>query len=67
MKGYLATKKGIVAIPEERKIRAIFCRHRNTIEGEMCSEIGMRRISGEDRYLICMNCGRVLAERHTTY
>ena len=34
---------------------------------EHCSEIGLMRISGSDRYTICRNCGKVLDERHTQY
>lgn len=54
-------------IPELRRIKALFCRHPITIKGESCSENGLRRISGEDIYECCLECGKILKEHHYDY
>ena len=39
----------------------------HVIEGEACSKNGMRRISGQDIYRVCADCGTVLDEQHLDY
>lgn len=67
MNGFLDTKEGIVPAPKSKRIKSILCRHRNTVSGVSCSPSGLRRISGEDWYSVCENCGKVVAEYHSTY
>ena len=57
----------IQPVPKLKKVKAIFCRHAITIKGESCSEIGLRRISGEDIYECCLECGKILKEQHYEY
>ena len=65
---YLATEKdGIVEVPEKKRLKALFCKHRNVVCGEQCSKNGMRRISGSDIYRVCADCGTVLSEQHLDY
>ena len=65
---YLATDYcGSVETQKKRPVKALFCKHRNVIHGEACSKNGMRRISGNDIYRVCADCGTVLSEQHTDY
>ncbi len=65
---YLMTDyDGVVEAPELKKIKSLFCKHRNVIQGEACSKNGMCRISGCDIYEVCADCGKVLYERHIDY
>ena len=65
---YLATDYcGIVETPKKRPVKALFCKHRNVIHGEACSKNGMRRISGQDTYVVCADCGTILGEWHINY
>ena len=64
---YLATKDGISETPRLRPIKALFCKHRHIIAGKACSKNGLRRISGLDVYVVCIDCGKVLLENHTNY
>ena len=65
---YLATDyDGVVEAPKLKKVKALFCKPRNKIQGEACSKNGMRRISGCDIYEVCADCGKVLFERHIDY
>jgi hypothetical protein len=65
---YLATEKdGIVEVPEKKRLKALFCKHRNVVSGEQCSKNGMRRISGQDTYVVCADCGTILGEWHINY
>lgn len=64
---YLLTKDGIKKVPQKGFIRQLFCMHRNEIKGEDCSENGLVRISGCDSYLVCADCGKILAETHVNY
>lgn len=58
---YLATDdRGIFEVPKECPLRSLFCQHGELVNGVVCSKNGMRRISGEDRYLVCAKCGKVL-------
>jgi len=63
----MCSGKGIVEVKESSFVKKLFCKHSNTIEGLDCSSIGLMRISGEDRYLVCEDCGKILKELHTTY
>lgn len=64
---YLLTDNGIQTVPEKKKIKSIFCKHKNTISGESCSKNGLMRISGCDRYIVCQDCGKILKESHYEY
>ena len=64
---YLATQDGIQEGPEKKPFKAIFCRHKNQITGKACSSKGLSRISGEDIYRVCRDCGKVLDEAHFNY
>ena len=65
---YLATEKdGSVEVPKKKRLKALFCKHRNVVCGEQCSKNGMRRISGQDAYAVCADCGTSLAERNRNY
>lgn len=62
---YIATEEKIVKVPKKRRIRSLFCEHKNQIRGSSCSSSGMQRISGDDIYRVCMDCGKILSEIHT--
>lgn len=64
---HLRTDKGIVAVPKRKVIKSLFCKHGNRITGVHCSEHGFERISGEDSYTVCLDCGKLLSEYHTEY
>lgn len=64
---YLRTPEGIRQTPEKKPIKALFCRHKNRIKGESCSRRGLTRISGEDIYEVCEDCGKILSESHFNY
>lgn len=64
---FLRTENGIVPWPKVRKIRKLFCNHRNVIHGEKCSKSGLTRISGSDIYGVCKDCGHIVSEKHTKY
>lgn len=51
-------------VPDYKPLRALFCKHHFTIQGESCSEQGLRRISGETHYVFCTDCGKML-EKHS--
>ena len=54
-------------VPKLKPLRTIFRGHEMTITGESCSKHGLRRISGEDIYTICLDCGKILKEEHCEY
>lgn len=64
---FLLTKNGIVETPKFNRFKAIFCRHTDPVVGRSCSKNGLVRISGDDSYVICPRCGKILAESHSTY
>ena len=65
---YLMTDyDGIVEVPEKKRLKDLFCKHRNVVQGEACSKNGMRRISGDDIYQVCADCGTILDEQHIDY
>lgn len=37
------------------------------VSGISCSENGLIRISGIDRYKVCTDCGKILTEFHKDY
>nr|DAF46196.1 MAG TPA: DNA-directed RNA polymerase II subunit [Caudovirales sp. ctaix4] len=45
----------------------MFCRHKNLITGRSCSKSGMVRMSGDDVYTVCMDCGTIIREIHTEF
>lgn len=57
----------IRAVPKYKPLKALFCKHDFTISGASCSEHGLRRISGEDTYTCCLDCGKILEENHSFY
>ena len=59
--------KGIVKVKETSFVKKLFCKHINIMSGLSCSSIGLLRISGEDKYTVCEDCGKILAESHTQY
>lgn len=63
----LCSGKGIVKVKETSFINKLFCKHRNIVAGLNCSSIGLIRISGEDKYTVCEDCGKILKESHTSY
>lgn len=67
MQYMLVSGAGVIRMPRRRIIKGLFCRHKNQISGEACSASGMVRISGMDRYKVCTDCGKVLAEYHKDY
>lgn len=67
MQYFLLSEAGIIRMPRRRIIKRLFCRHKNQVSGEACSASGMVRISGMDRYKVCADCGKVLAEYHKDY
>lgn len=67
MQYFLLSEAGVIRVPRRRPIKGIFCRHKNQVSGEACSASGMVRISGIDRYKVCTDCGKVLAEYHKDY
>ena len=67
MKYLFTNNLGVVPMPRRRPIKGIFCRHKNQVSGEACSASGMVRISGTDRYKVCADCGKILAEYHKDY
>lgn len=58
---------GIIEVPKTSGIKKLFCNHNNKISGLSCSSTGLLRISGEDQYIVCADCGKILDEFHTTY
>ncbi len=64
---YLLTKDGIQETPKKKTLKAFFCKHQNRMRGQSCSSSGLVRISGEDLYEVCRDCGKILSERHTQY
>lgn len=65
---YLFTNNlGVVPMPCRRIIKGMFCRHKDQVSGEACSKNGLCRISGTDRYKVCVDCGKILAEYHKDY
>lgn len=64
---YLLYLGRVTVVPKFNRIKSLFCKHVICIDGESCSERGLIRISGEDRYTICMRCGKILQEKHTQY
>ena len=54
-------------VPELRRMKALLCRHPVTIKGNSCSEHGLQRISGEDIYECCLECGKILEEYHYNF
>ena len=64
---FLRTKTGIIEVPKRKLIKSLFCKHENRITGEHCSEHGMVRISGIDRYEVCLDCGKVTGEDHLDF
>lgn len=67
MKQYLMTKNWILPFPKTKPIKSVFCGHKDQITGLLCSEIGLMRISGADKFKVCNDCGKVLEEHHTQY
>lgn len=59
--------KGIIEVKESSFVKKMFCKHSSTVTGVSCSSIGLQRISGEDRYTVCEDCGKILKESHTQY
>jgi RNase P subunit RPR2 len=57
--------RGIVKVKETSFIKKIFCKHTNTLTGSECSNNGLIRISGDDKYTVCEDCGKILSESHT--
>lgn len=64
---YLSNRQGITEVPKRKRFRSLFCKHNKTICGISCSSMGLQRISGEDYYQACLDCGKILDERHTNY
>jgi hypothetical protein len=64
---FLLTSEGIQEMPKKKAFKALFCKHLDRVSGRSCSSIGLVRISGEDLYEVCRNCGKILGERHTQY
>lgn len=64
---HLRTNKGIIKVPEHKILKSMFCKHKNQVSGEHCSESGLARISGRDEYTVCLDCGKVLASSHIDY
>lgn len=64
---YLLTSDGIKEIPKKKTFKALFCKHLDQICGQSCSSSGLVRISGEDIYKVCRDCGKILSEQHTQY
>lgn len=67
MRHLMTNGREIVSVPKIKPIRSWFCRHKNQISGLLCSEIGLMRISGEDRLKVCKDCGKILEEHHIVY
>lgn len=67
MQYILVSGAGIIRMPRRRIIKGLFCQHKNQVSGEACSEHGLTRISGMDRYKVCADCGKILAEYHKDY
>lgn len=65
---YLMTASGAIrSVPHLNIFTHRLCRHDHVIAGEACSGNGFRRISGEDRYAVCVRCGKILYEDHVNY
>ncbi len=66
MSRYLKLNGGKIVPWPTKKIKP-FCMHKNQISGISCSEHGLERISGLDRYKVCCDCGKLLSEYHMEY
>ena len=65
---FLRTDSGyIVETPKKKPIKGLFCTHEHVEVGTECSESGYQRISGIDRYKVCMGCGKILGEYHKEF
>lgn len=64
---FLLTSEGIKQIPKKKRLKALFCQHRNRVKGQSCSASGLVRISGRDIYEACQDCGKILGESHSNY
>lgn len=63
----VSSMPAIWEVPKRKPIKAMFCKHRNTVRGHACSKQGMCRISGFDYYEVCADCGTILSEKHIDY
>jgi hypothetical protein len=63
---HIATNNGIIELPDTGFFTKLFCKH-DIIEGEKCSSIGLRMISGEQKVKACKICGKVISEQFIPY
>ena len=63
----LLTKRGIVEVKKKPLMSRLLCRHGSIITGIECSPHGLVRISGQDVYTLCRDCGKVINEDHIDY
>lgn len=64
---HLLTNKGIVEVKETSFLKKLLCKHNDTVSGLECSSRGLVIISGEDKYEVCEDCGKILDESHINF